>query len=415
MIFGMKKLWLYFGWMVLINGQLLAQEEDENFFHRKDQSDSIMTVQESIYNRPFITMGNIQTAIGGYVEGNTNYFKEDGISEGFSMELRRFNIFLYSTIIPRVRFISELEFEHGTEEIELETALIDFELNPAFVIRAGILLPPIGRFNQNHDSPQWEIIDRPFVSTQIIPSTLSEVGFGANGKFFKGQMIFTYDLYLVNGLGSGIVDNEFGRTDIQSGKNGERFAEDENGRPMLTGRIGLRHRKWGEIGISGHGGTYNIFELEGTKVAPKNKLSIFAVDFSLQIAKATVQGEYALANIDIAQDASEQFGDKQWGGFAEVIYPVLKRQILGFPNSVINATVRLEKIDYNKGEFNNEDGLLDDLNIYDDLSAIVLGLGFRPSAGTIMRANYRYHWTRDFLGNPTIKTAGFQVGFATYF
>ncbi|MCZ6520663.1 MAG: hypothetical protein O6848_04140, partial [Bacteroidetes bacterium] len=79
------------------------------------------------------------------------------------------------------------------------------------------------------------------------------------------------------------------------------------------------------------------------------------------------------------------------------------------------ATVRLEKIDYNKGEFNNEDGLLDDLNIYDDLSAIVLGLGFRPSAGTIMRANYRYHWTRDFLGNPTIKTAGFQVGFATYF
>ncbi len=415
MIFGMKNLWLYFGWMVLINGQLLAQEEDKNFFHRKDQSDSIMTVQESIYNRPFITMGNTQTAIGGYLEGNTNYFKEDGISEGFSMELRRFNIFLYSTIIPRVRFISELEFEHGTEEIELETALIDFELNPAFVIRAGILLPPIGRFNQNHDSPQWEIIDRPFVSTQIIPSTLSEVGFGANGKFFKGQMIFTYDLYLVNGLGSGIVDNEFGRTDIQSGKNGERFAEDENGRPMLTGRIGLRHRKWGEIGISGYGGTYNIFELEGTKLSPKNKLSIFAVDFSLQIAKATVQGEYALANIDIAQDASEQFGDKQWGGFAEVIYPVLKRQILGFPNSVINATVRLEKIDYNKGEFNNEDGLLDDLNIYDDLSAIVLGLGFRPSAGTIMRANYRYHWTRDFLGNPTIKTAGFQVGFATYF
>ena len=69
---------------------------------------------DPIYDRPFITdFGN--TAVGGYVEGNTNYFSEDGISEGFSMELRRFNIFLYSSIGSRISFFSELEFEHGTE------------------------------------------------------------------------------------------------------------------------------------------------------------------------------------------------------------------------------------------------------------------------------------------------------------
>ena len=144
------------------------------------------------------------------------------------MELRRFNIFLYSTIIPRVRFISELEFEHGTEEISLETALLDFEINSALVLRGGILLVPIGRFNQNHDGPQWEIIDRPLVSTHIIPSTYSDVGFGANGKFFTGSMIFTYDAYLLNGLGSGVIGNATGRTDLQSGKSPEMFGEDEN-------------------------------------------------------------------------------------------------------------------------------------------------------------------------------------------
>ncbi len=72
------------------------------------QVDSTLA-QEGIYNRPFIASVS-NTAIGGYIEGNTNYFVEDGITEGFSMELRRFNIFLYSAISQRVRFLSELEF-----------------------------------------------------------------------------------------------------------------------------------------------------------------------------------------------------------------------------------------------------------------------------------------------------------------
>jgi hypothetical protein len=104
--------------------------------------------QEGIYNRPVV--GSVgRTAVGGYVEGNTNYAVEDGVGEGFAMELRRFNIFLFSSIGSRIRFISELEFEHGTEEIALETALIDVAINPSFVIRAGIILPPLGAFNVN--------------------------------------------------------------------------------------------------------------------------------------------------------------------------------------------------------------------------------------------------------------------------
>ena len=41
--------------------------------------------EDPIYDRPFITsFGGGHTAVGGYVEGNTNYFSEDGVSEGFS-------------------------------------------------------------------------------------------------------------------------------------------------------------------------------------------------------------------------------------------------------------------------------------------------------------------------------------------
>ena len=140
------------------------------------QADSTLA-QDGIYNRPFI--GSISsTSIGGYVEGNTNYFVEDGVSEGFSMELRRFNIFLFAQVSQRIRFLSELEFEHGTEEIALETALVDFQLGRGLVLRGGIILVPLGYLNQNHDSPRWDFVERPLVTTDIIPSTLSEVGFG---------------------------------------------------------------------------------------------------------------------------------------------------------------------------------------------------------------------------------------------
>src|SRR3990172_5257782 len=59
-------------------------------------------------------------------------------------------------------------FEHGTEEIALETALVDLRIRPSLVLRAGILLPPIGYLNQNHDSPPWDWVDRPLVTPQVI-------------------------------------------------------------------------------------------------------------------------------------------------------------------------------------------------------------------------------------------------------
>ena len=199
------------------------------------QADSTLA-QDGIYNRPFI--GSISsTSIGGYVEGNTNYFVEDGVSEGFSMELRRFNIFLFAQVSQRIRFLSELEFEHGTEEITLETALVDFQLGRGLVLRGGIILVPLGYLNQNHDSPRWDFVERPLVTTDIIPSTLSEVGFGANGRFASGELVFSYDAYLTNGLGAAVLTNETGRTDIPSGKNEELFGEDNNGSPTFSGRF----------------------------------------------------------------------------------------------------------------------------------------------------------------------------------
>ena len=372
------------------------------------QVDSTLA-QEGIYNRPFI--GSVSsTSVGGYLEGNTNYFVEDGITEGFSMELRRFNIFLYSAISPRVRFLSELEFEHGTEEIALETALVDFQVRQSLVLRAGIILPPIGYLNQNHDGPKWDFVDRPLVTTGIIPSTLSEVGAGIYGRGVSGGLILSYDVYMTNGLGETVVGNELGRTDIASGKSEEQFEEDNNGSPALSGRVGLRRPGFGEVGLSYYGGYYNSFRFEGEEVDDRRWLGIAALDFGGLIGPAAVRGELAYATIDVPAGMSELFGSRQWGVHLDVVAPVWHPQVKGYQNAVVALGLRLERVDYNRGTFTSTGQ-----PIRDDVTAVVPSISFRPTPGTVFRANYRYHWTHDFVGNPTIRTAGFQLGFATYF
>lgn len=404
-----KSQWLLL--CVLLTFGLPCQAQTDSAWYRISQDTTQKKmVQDAIYNRPFIQLGRTTTAVGGYLEGNTNYFVTDGISEGFSMELRRFNIFLYSTIARRIKFLSELEFEHGTEEISLETAQLDFEVNPAFNIRMGILVVPIGAFNQNHDSPKWEFVERPLVTTNIIPSTLSEVGFGFYGKVYAPQKVFTYDVYLVNGLQDGLLLNSEGRTFLPAGKDPAMFGEDNNGRPMLATKVAFRHRRLGEVGLSYYGGVYNSYKIDGVPVTSKKNLSLYALDFNTTLGRAVINGEFAHVRLGLPPALGPAFGNRQAGGYLEVVYTVLQKTLLNYPKTALNANLRIETVDYNMGEF-DETGT----RKHDDIRAIVPGISIRPSANTVIRANYRYHWTCDLLGNPPTKTGGFQVGFASYF
>lgn len=371
--------------------------------------DTVMA-QDGLYQRPFIaSVGS--TALGGYVEGNTNYFVEDGIGDGFSMELRRFNLFLFSRITSRLRFISELEFEHGTEEIALETAQLDFTVGPALTLRGGVLLPPLGFVNQNHDSPRWNFVERPLVSTEIIPSTLSEVGFGLLGKVFPGSLVVSYDLYLTNGLGDGIVGNETGRTHIPSGRSGDALAEDNNGSPAWSGRVAVAHPAWGELGGSFYTGYYNTFRIEGDEVDEQRRVSIFALDGRAEFDAVQLRGEVALADIDVPGSLSELHGHRQWGGHLDVTVPVWQPTIAGHETpSVLSLDLRVERIDMNVGTFGSTGR-----KIFDETTAVVPGLAFRPSGNAVLRVNYRREWIRDLLGNPTIVRAGYQIGLAAYF
>jgi hypothetical protein len=366
-------------------------------------------VQDGLFNRPVVASVG-RTAVGGYMEGNTNLVVEDGIGEGFSMELRRFNIFLFSSIGSRIRFISELEFEHGTEEIALETALVDIAFTPSFVVRAGILLPPLGAFNVNHDSPRWNFIDRPLVSTQVIPATLSEVGFGIHGRLVPRGFGLTYDLYATNGLGDGVLLNADGRTSLAAGRREGQFAEDNNGSPAISGRLAAQHERLGEVGLSFYTAIYNSYRSEGVPVDDPRRVNLFALDAVTQLGRVELRGEAAFARVDVPADLQDLFGDRQFGWHLDATMPVWRPRLRGMPTAAVSADLRLEHVDRNAGRFASTGE-----PIGDDVSALVLGLSFRPVGGTVFKANYRRQVSHDLANNAAVRLGAIQVGVATYF
>jgi hypothetical protein len=399
--------------MYCCGGQAYAQI-DPSLLRRAPKDTSIVTMNmDAVYNRPFLQMGKLPVSLGGYVEANYQYFKEDGITEGHQFQMRRLTLFVASTIYKRIKFLSEIEFEDGTKEINIEFASVDVELAPLLNLRGGVVMNPIGAFNQNHDGPKWEFVDRPVSATQLLPATFSNVGFGAYGKHYTGNWVYGYEAYLTNGFDDRIISNSENKTFLPATKeNKERFEESFNGSPLFTGKIAVRNSKVGEIGLSYMGGIYNKFEEDGLVLDKKRRVNIYAVDFNttLPFTKTVINGEWAWVKVDVPESYTEQFGRKQQGGFVDIVQPVLKRPMFGFENAVLNAAVRLEYVDWNKGTFKSTGG-----NISDDLFAIVPAISFRPVARTVFRFNYRHQRQQDILGNPPSRLAGFQFGFSTYF
>ena len=368
---------------------------------------------DAVYSRPFTQVGKLPIALGGYVEANYQYLGENGISEGHQFQMRRMTLFVSSSIAKRIKFLSEIEFEDGTKEISLEFASLDFEFAPLLNFRGGVVMNPIGSFNQNHDGPKWEFVDRPFSSTQMLPATWSNVGFGVYGKKYTKNWVYGYEAYFTNGFDASIISNSENKTFLPAAKeNPERFEESFNGSPLLTTKIAVRNNKIGELGLSYMGGVYNKFKDDGLTLDKKRRVDIFAVDFNSTVpgVNTYINGEWAWVKVNVPPTYTEQFGRKQQGGFIDFVQPVLKRSIFGFEKSVVNVAVRLEYVDWNKGRFISTGD-----KIADEFWSVVPAISWRPGSQTVLRLNYRINRQKDILGNPPSRSGGVQFGFSTYF
>ncbi len=189
----------------------------------------------------------------------------------------------------------------------------------------------------------------------MLPATWSNVGFGVYGKKFSKNWVYAYEAYLTNGFDEQIIENTENKTFLPATKtNKERFEESFNGSMLFTGKVALRNSKVGELGLSYMGGAYNKFEEDGLVFDKKRNVNVYAVDFNTKLSRinTVINAEWAWVNVDIPSIYTEQFGSKQQGGFLDIVQPLIMKPWFGFENSTLNAAVRLEYVDWNKGTLN---------------------------------------------------------------
>ncbi len=167
---------------------------------------------DATYNRPFLGMGKSPVSVGGYIEAQYQYLGENGITDGHSFAIPRMTLFVASSLHSRIKFLSEIEFEEGGEEVAIEFAALDITFHPLLNLRGGIVMNPIGAFNQNHDGPKWEFVDRPISAIKCylphgVILVLVFMGNTDNKKWAIG-----YELYLTNGFDDSIIDNTENKT-----------------------------------------------------------------------------------------------------------------------------------------------------------------------------------------------------------
>jgi hypothetical protein len=354
-----------------------------------------------IYDKPYLTGSGRGIAVGGYIDMELEV-PEHGTS---TFDQHRFIPFITGYVGDRVTVSAEIEFEHGGHikgaedgdtdgEIKLEYAVVDYRFGQLANFRGGVVLSPLGRFNVLHDSPLNDLTARPVVSRQLIPSTLSESGMGLFGDFAAGEEgQFDYEAYFVNGFDEGIISGDPGeeKLRLRSGRGSQK--QDNNNDKSFVGRLGYSPTVGAELGLSAHTGNYDD--------ADRHRLTIAALDGKFTFGPVELQGEAALADVDVDRRAYPDLAEKQRGAYGQVNWHVLHDALL--KGSLYTLVARGDWMDYDADrDGDSEDGL-------------TLGLNFRPTEETVFKLDY--NWRRVTpRGGERLDAAGrlfFSV--ATYF
>lgn len=172
-------------------------------------------------------------SIGGYGE---LYYSDTVHAGAAESEAYRFVPYIGYKFSDTIILNSEIEIEHGGQEIALEQLYIDFLLDPAFNLRIGQQVVPMGLLNQNHEPVLYNTVRRADVETYLIPSTWHENGLTVYGKShdfnYAVGAVVALDMGLANHDGAPETDT-FGKNWIRDGRRGG--SETNNAMSNLAG------------------------------------------------------------------------------------------------------------------------------------------------------------------------------------
>ena len=250
--------------------------------------------------------------IGGYGEIHLNV-NEDANNK---VDVHRLVTLLGYNFNDKVRFVSEIEFEH-VKEVYVEQAFLSYSITDNLNLRAGLMLVPMGIVNEYHEPTTFNGVERPEMDKSIIPSTWREIGFGLNGRMDNASL--KYQLYLFNGF----------KSDGLGGSNGIRSGRQKGAEAMWnTTNVSFDLDWYGvnglKLGFSGYFGDSNVDE--GVDVLGVG-ISMLGLDARYIKDRFGMRGQYITTSIDGSEEYNtaweSDLGSKMNGWYIETSYNLM--------------------------------------------------------------------------------------------
>jgi hypothetical protein len=347
------------------------------------------------------------TTIGGY--GELHYVNTSGPNTPGTANLKRFVIYLAHSFSERIAMRSELELEDArleagspAGEVALEQLYLDYRVSPAFTVRGGLVLPPVGIINETHEPPTFNGVERPDFDHDVIPTTWREIGVGALGRV-PGVSGLNYRLYVLNGLrASGFSADEGIRSGRQEGQDAT-FAN-----PSFTGRL-----EWVRPGVRVGGSFwYGGSSAQDPALADGtfgNAVALLSADARLEHGPASLRAEAATVHVADAALINAEFG-RNVGSRISGFYVEGAYDLLAFvaPASTqrLNAFVRHERYD-TQAEVpagTTRDGA-------QARRYTTFGLTYKPVSGIALKADYQLRRNRAAVGEDEVARLGIGYQF----
>ena len=340
------------------------------------------------------------TKISGYGELEYIFKKDNGNGQGGNtLDPHRVVLNVTSQLTDWIDFNSELEWEHGGSDggadgsISVEQAYLTFKLNPAFNIKTGVMLMPMGAINQNHEPVNFYSSARPALDTYLIPSTWQEMGVGASGALHKKV---DYQLMAVTGLDGTGFNAEKG---LREGRQG--FKKDNNRNFAVTGRLDVRPIE----------GLITSLSLYSGNSAPSGSATAYttiaAFDGRYRISDFELAGEYVHVYQDRPDVLSNEIGRNMSGYWVEGAWHALptawKKGKLANADAVLFA--RYSELNTQKG------GAVDPTKTSGryDRNYTTVGVSFMPIPAVAIKADYQFFGDRRAAGETALDNDKFQV------
>ncbi|MEN8187519.1 MAG: hypothetical protein ABFR05_10365 [Bacteroidota bacterium] len=342
-------------------------------FAQQNEQDSLRVINRLEYNN------SNKLTIGGYAQ--IDYNEPSGSTSG-KLDVHRLIMLLGYKFNDKVSFLTEIELEH-VKEIFVEQAFVNYNVNPNFNVKGGLMLVPMGIINEYHEPPVFYGVERPGLDKYIVPTTWRELGVGVSGKF--DELSLKYQTYIFNGFAS-YKDGEGtlrGKDGLRKGR--QKGAESIISSPNLSAKVDYYGILGLKLGLAGYFGNTQTDDssLDDSTVG----ITMIGFDARYMLNELKLKGQYVFTSISGSEAYNEltgkDLGSEMDGFYGEVAYnfmPLLDKKsdkefVLFGRYEKYNTQKKTEGFEENKAY---------------DRTDITFGLDYKLASGVALKADYQW-------------------------